>query len=92
MVIFPLNYVQLSEYPGYYWNIQTRKLYSCKSGELKELTLVREFRYPGRHGTVTLPAGYSISVKGQRHRLSRVWLETVQLPTDCQTFPEAQHV
>lgn len=62
MITFPPEFV-LTKYPGYVWNIQTKQLYSFKTGVLKLVKKnkpSRFFRYFD---------GYRISHEGQRRDL-----------------------
>lgn len=79
MVVFPEQFIQLNRYPGYYWNIETKTLFSCKSGELKQLTIKRGFR---NH-----PPGYGISVNGRKVLLPLHYLNMINSPINNQTFP-----
>lgn len=37
MIIFPFEFQQLPQYPGYYFNTADKKVYSIKSGSLKPI-------------------------------------------------------
>ena len=39
MLMFPLEYVPVDQYPGYVWNLKEKKLFSFKGGTLKEMRL-----------------------------------------------------
>lgn len=63
MIVFPLDYIK-TQYPGYFWNVQTQKLYSIKSGKLKELKMNSgTFPVYPSHPTGIGPH-YQISVEG----------------------------
>lgn len=60
MIKFPPEFTALI-YPGYFWNVRDKKLYSVKvNGILKPLKLQRAHRY--NHYVV----GYQISVDGNK--------------------------
>ena len=60
MITF-LPFFTAIKYPGYFWNVKEKKLYSLKpSGELRPLPLIDANRH--KHGQ----AGYRISVNGKR--------------------------
>jgi hypothetical protein len=62
MVTLPRDFVA-TRYPGYFWNVVEKKLYSIKvTGELKAMT----FNKGGTFYGVTYPAGYRISVQGRK--------------------------
>lgn len=44
MLMFPPEYSPLDLPPGYVWNFKTLKLYSYKSGVLKELSIHKAWR------------------------------------------------
>lgn len=48
---FPLPYV-LTQYPGYYWNIEDERLYSIKRGTLKKLALIPKGNWMKYHISV----------------------------------------
>lgn len=60
MITFPPEFVT-TKYSGYYWNTKTLRLFSIKSGELKELYL----NQPNKYNFFKL--GYRVSVKGVKH-------------------------
>jgi hypothetical protein len=66
MIIFPAEYVK-TKYPGYFWNINTKQLYSIKSGALKPLKLNKGGFVPYRY--ITLPPHYQVSVQGVKRYL-----------------------
>ena len=62
MVTLPKDFVA-TRYPGYFWNVAEKKLYSIKvTGELKELRFSKGGFFYGRD----IPPGYKISVNGAR--------------------------
>lgn len=74
MITFPAE-LTATKYPGYYWNTQTKKLFSIKiGGELRELGLTR----PNRFNKLNEPA-YRVSVKGIRKNLSLTYLGKLEI-------------
>ena len=66
MIVFPSDFVK-TMYPGYFWNVNTQKLYSIKSGKVKELKL-NSGTYPIRpHGQ--MGPHYQVSVEGRKRYL-----------------------
>lgn len=64
-----------TKYPGYFWNIEEKKLYSIKqSGELKELKM----QNPNRWNHIPMP-GYIVSFKGRRKYLAIGYLNKLVL-------------
>ena len=83
MVTFPSDFVQLS-FPGYYWNISEKALYTCKvSGILRPMKLQKSRWVRGRF----YDEGYQISHNGQRRGLTLKYLMNLPVPTTQQTFP-----
>ena len=64
MVIFPPNIV-VTAYPGYFWHMNEKVLYSCKSGVLKRL----KPSYPNKFNNVK-EVGYHVSYQGYRKFMS----------------------
>ena len=83
MIIFPVNFIQLPKYPGYYYNIVDKLLYSCKSGELKPLTISKQYWTKGK----LIPEGYRVSIKGVRRLISISDLLQTKFPEEVQIFP-----
>lgn len=79
IVQLPMGFCE-TKYPGYFWDFNERKLYSLKSGQLKELVrLKRIFRADKR----SLPYdGYCVSVDGKRRYMDAEYLETL-VPRNC---------
>jgi hypothetical protein len=70
MVVFPKELVA-TRYPGYFWNIVEKRLYSIKvSGELHPLKFHRGGVYYGKR----VEPGYRISVRGVRKLLPMAYL------------------
>jgi len=73
MVVLPKNFV-MTKYPGYFWNVKERKLYSIKvTGELRPM----KFHKGGNFGWVRVEPGYQVSVNGQKRRLTLDYLNTL---------------
>lgn len=82
MVTLPPEFVA-TKYPGYFWNVSDKKLYSCKvTGELRPLAFCKPNRW--NHGF----AGYRVSVNGQHRYLMLDRL--LKLTPQSQVFPVAQ--
>ena len=75
MIVFPPNFVK-TRYPGYFWNLTDKKLYSIKSGMLKPLAFNRGGVFFGK----TIEPGYQISVAGVKRKLTLPYLHTLSLP------------
>ena len=66
MIKFPVQFRALPKYPGYFWNVEDKKLYSIKiKGVLKPL----KKKYPNRFNNMYSPF-YEISINGQRKYIS----------------------
>jgi len=75
MVTLPKEFVA-TKYPGYFWNIQDKKLYSVKvTGMLKPLARV----YPNQFNHFR--SGFSVSIRGQKRVLELSYLETLKPKT-----------
>jgi hypothetical protein len=57
-------------YPGYFWNTKTKKLFTLKSGVLKEMKLTKPTIF--NHGFL----GYRVSHLGQRRNM---WLKSLHM-------------
>ena len=80
MVTLPKDFVA-TKYPGYFWNVVEKKLYSLKvTGELRALTFYRGGWFYGR----MIEPGYSISVNGLRKRYTMTYLNTLYATNDIQ--------
>lgn len=90
MIQLPEGFIQL-RYPGYYWNVNDKKLYSCKqTGVLRPMTPTKAYRgvVPGGK-FVDAQAGYKISVNGIHKKLSYQWLCSLKVSNTTQFFPIA---
>ena len=78
MVVLPVNFVA-TRYPGYFWNVTEKKLYSLKiTGELKPMAFFKGGTFYGvRHDP-----GYKISVNGQRRKYTMDYLNTLKATTN----------
>lgn len=80
MVTLPKDFVA-TRYPGYFWNVVEKKLYSLKvTGELRAMAFHRGFYYKGRQ----IEPGYAISVKGIRKRYTMRYLNSLTATNDIQ--------
>ena len=80
MVTLPKDFVA-TRYPGYFWNVVEKKLYSLKvTGELRAMTVQRGFFYNGKN----IEPGYPISVKGIRKRYTLKYLNSLTATNDIQ--------
>lgn len=86
MVTLPKDFVA-TRYPGYFWNVAEKKLYSIKvTGELKPLG----FQKGGNFGYGIVPPGYKISVKGTRRYYTLDYLSKLTATTDIQEIGVAK--
>ena len=80
MVSLPKDFVATC-YPGYFWNVVERKLYSLKvTGELRPMKFDRGGRFYGR----IIDPGYKISVNGQRRRYTMYYLDRLTATNEIQ--------
>jgi hypothetical protein len=70
MVTLPVEFVA-TKYPGYFWNVKEKKLYSLKvTGELKPMAYFKGGTFYGvRH-----EPGYKLSVNGRRRKYTMDYL------------------
>lgn len=86
MVTLPVDFVA-TRYPGYFWNVVEKKLYSIKvTGELKPLA----FQKGGNFGWVKVPPGYKISVKGQKRMFTMDYLNSLKSTSAIQEIGVAK--
>lgn len=78
MVTLPPQFVA-TKYPGYFWNVDTQTLYTCKLGVLREMKRDRPSYFNHQFD------GYRISHEGDRKLLSMRYLMALK-PTDS-VFP-----
>jgi hypothetical protein len=80
MVILPKEFVA-TRYPGYFWNVTEKKLYSIKvTGELKPMTFYKGGVFYGQR----FDPGYKLSVNGQRRRYTMEYLESLTATNSIQ--------
>ena len=86
MVTLPKDFVA-TRYPGYFWNVKEKKLYSIKvTGELRPM----KFQKGGNFGWVRVEPGYQISVKGQKRRYTISYLDKLTETNQIQEIGVAQ--
>lgn len=73
MIILPLH-LTATPYPGYFWHLKEKVLYSCKSGELRRIKISR----PNKFNHIS-EYGYHVSVRGVRHFISVSALQQLKL-------------
>lgn len=78
MIFFPSEFVQ-TEYPGYFYNLLDKKLYSIKSGQLKALTPAKRSRFYA-NPTTKYDTYYVTYSGGHKKYVTREYLES--LPYD----------
>ncbi len=65
-----------TKFPGYFWNVETKKLYSLKvCGELREM---HTLNYPNRFNRLTQPC-YGVSHRGVRKSLPLAYLHKLKI-------------
>jgi hypothetical protein len=80
MVTLPKEFVS-TRYPGYFWNVVEKKLYSIKvTGELRPMA----FHKGGNFGWVRVEPGYQISVSGRKRRFTMGYLESLTATNEIQ--------
>lgn len=91
MIAFPPGFIQIRRYPGYYWNIHDKMLYSCKSGILRRLTKTKAFKGYTSYDFIDKPEGFKVSIKGIPKFVSISFLETLTYPDQTQIFPKESY-
>ena len=87
MITFPLQFTA-TRYPGYFWDVEKKKLYSIKvTGELREIKRAKSSHF-NRYFE-----GYVVSHKGRRRNLSLEYLHSLKavdtvIPMAGQTLTE----
>ena len=82
MVTLPPEFIA-TKYPGYFWNVNTNRLYSLKvSGELRPLKHIKPNRW-NNMWRYSPTGGYRVSVKGRNRYLYDDYLNNLQ-PSDCE--------
>lgn len=79
MVQLPSSFV-MTRAPGYFWDLDSQKLYSIKSGNLKPLALKKGGYFFG----VKVEPGYQVSVNGTRRTLPLTYLRSLKIPETTQ--------
>ena len=80
MVVLPKDFVA-TRYPGYFWNLTEKKLYSLKvTGELRPMAFNRGGRFYGR----VIEPGYQISVNGRKRKFTMEYLASLKSTTEIQ--------
>jgi hypothetical protein len=80
MVTLPKDFVA-TRYPGYFWNVTEKKLYSLKvTGELHPLSFFKGGTFNG----VRYEPGYKISVNGVRRKYTMQYLGKLKATNDIQ--------
>jgi hypothetical protein len=80
MVTLPKEFVA-TRYPGYFWNVVEKKLYSTKvTGELRPMA----FHKGGNFGWVRVEPGYQISVKGKKRTYTMDYLVSLTATNEIQ--------
>mgnify|MGYP000290589678 CR=1 FL=1 len=78
MIKLPDNFVP-TRYPGYFWNVSDKKLYSLKvHGELRAMTMRKAVTMYG----VYYPAVYRISVRGIKRNFTLDYLNSLKQTND----------
>lgn len=81
MVVLPPGFVA-TRYPGYFWYIPQKKLYSLKTGVLKPLKIKKSYRFH--------PEGYRIYTGGFKRFLSLDYLYGLKYPKTPEMIPIAK--
>lgn len=86
MVTLPKEFVA-TRYPGYFWNVVERKLYSLKvTGELHPMAFHKGGRFYGR----IIEPGYSISVNGRKRKYTMEYLGSLKATDTIQEIRVAE--
>lgn len=86
MVTLPKEFVA-TRYPGYFWNVVEKKLYSIKvTGELRPMAFHKGGRF---YGYVVEP-GYQISVKSRKRTLTLDYLSSLKATNAIQEIGVAK--
>lgn len=79
MIVFPPEFVKI-EYPGYFWNVKEKKLYSIKvQGVLRPLTLRKLYWIQGIPHNIK---NYQISVNGRKIQYRLDELIKLKIPSE----------
>lgn len=85
MVVLPLQFVAI-EWPGYFWNVETKELYSLKSGVLRRLGKHNPYIGMVNGRTIDLPERYVVSVNGERKMVPLAKLMALTVPDEVQVI------
>ena len=86
MVTLPKDFVA-TRYPGYFWNVVEKKLYSIKvTGELKPMA----FHKGGNFGWIRVEPGYQISVKGKKRKYTMEYLGSLKATNNIEEIGVAK--
>lgn len=83
MITLPPGLVS-TRYPGYFWSISEKKLFSIKSGLLKEVKYKKGFRH--------IKPGYTVSHNGIRRKFTLEYLQKLKYPDKVEVYPYAKSV
>lgn len=75
MIVFPFEF-RATRFPGYFYNVLDKKLYSIKTGELKPL--VKKKRWYSVKLRKWVESHYVVSVNGNRHSVSDRYLDMIE--------------
>lgn len=86
MVTLPKEFVA-TKYPGYFWNVTEKKLYSIKvTGELHSM----KFQKGGRFYGYDVAPGYRISIKGHKRIFTMDYLNTLKATNNIEEIGVAK--
>ena len=86
MVTMPKDFVA-TRYPGYFWNVKEKKLYSIKvTGELRPMAFHRGGTFFGNR----IEPGYQISVNGRKRTFTLKYLCSLKATNAIQEIGVAQ--
>lgn len=81
MIIFREDFVTIPNYPGYYWSVLEKKLYSIKvDGILKPIKSHKGYN----GGPFPILPGYVVSRDGIRKNLTLNYLNSLRIPYSIQ--------
>lgn len=83
MVTLPKQFMA-TKYPGYFWNIETRTVFSLKSGVLKEMVFTKPSVF------TNMLSGYRVSVNGHRRWLTVDYLNDLMVRVGDSEVPVYQ--
>lgn len=81
MVKLPPEFKQMDRYPGYYINANDMTIYSCKTGQLKPLSVRHSWKQLGKHFVLSVK-GYPryIQVQDIPKMLQRIGKKSQEFP------------